>query len=83
MEATKQTDWVLDIESPDMKTKIEHLSGVSWSKAPLPRRVHRCTPQTRGWIDYFTEVQRCPCGAIRGAGDPRWQEKNSRRRYER
>lgn len=58
---------------------IEHLDGIPWYKAPIPRRWHRCKPQTKGWLRYFTRVQRCACGGIRMDGHHGWAERNSRR----
>lgn len=56
------------------------LDGVAWYDSPVPRRWHRCTPQTRAQFAGLGRVERCACGAIRrGPGDV-WLERNSRRR---
>lgn len=57
----------------------EHLDGVKWFEAPVPRRWHRCTPQTRAWIGLFTRVERCACGAIR-IDEGFWHNKNETRK---
>jgi hypothetical protein len=57
--------------------QMEHVGGVPWWAAPVPRRWHRCRAQTRGWR-YFDEVERCACGAIRRNGRS-WLERNARR----
>lgn len=56
----------------------EHVNGVRWHEAPLPRRWHRCRTQTSGWVG-LTRVERCACGALSRNGG-RWLERNSRRR---
>lgn len=57
----------------------EHRDGLPWHDAPLPRRLHRCRPQTHAVIDQhgarcnrhgldqcaLQRVDRCACGAIR------------------
>jgi hypothetical protein len=57
---------------------MEHRDGIWYHDAPLPRRWHRCEPWTRGWVNYFTLIERCACGAIRH-DHGRWEERNSRR----
>lgn len=57
---------------------IEHVNGVRWHEAPLPKWWHRCCVQTSGWIG-LTLVERCACGAMSRNGG-RWSERNSRRR---
>jgi hypothetical protein len=54
--------------------------GVAWYDAPVPRRWHRCIPQTLA-VHGGRLVERCACGGIRIDG-PRgpWMERNSRRR---
>ena len=57
---------------------VEDLDGVSWHKAPVPRRFHCCRPQTRGRLESeFRLVERCACGATRLDGSGPWM---SRRR---
>lgn len=68
---------------PLPSVSVSNLNGVPWHEAPIPPRRHRCTPQTKGWVNYFTSVERCACGAIRSRrGDP-WRERNSREMAER
>lgn len=58
----------------------QHLGGVPWHEAPLPRRLHRCTPQTR---DSGLRIVRCACGAVGRMvrwGRLSWESRNSRRR---
>lgn len=57
--------FVLAYRSPDESTEVWHLDGVAWADAPLPRRFHRCRPQTKGTTGFFIRVQRCACGAYR------------------
>jgi len=71
-------NWVLEYRSEDGTVELENLDGVPWEIAPLPRRFHRCAPQTRGWISMFTRIKRCACGGINYGGIG-WFEKNSRR----
>lgn len=59
------------------RTQIFDLDGVSWHDAPIPERRHKCSTQTKGYINYFTSVYRCACGAISKDGR-RWDERNSR-----
>lgn len=59
-------------------TNGENLNGVWWHKAPLPPRLHRCTPQSRAVIS-DRKVERCACGATR-LDDGAWFERNSRKR---
>jgi hypothetical protein len=56
----------------------EHRHGVWWYKAPVPRRLHRCTPWTSGWINGYW-IDRCACGSVRRDDGP-WLERNSRER---
>ena len=76
--ARRAMTWVPGFTSEE--TSIEHLDGVAWHEAPIPRRWHHCKPQTRGVMHYFTEVERCTCGAIRLNGDGHWMERNERTR---
>lgn len=71
--------WVDGYRSPDGGVEVHHLNGVAWDVAPIPRRLHRCRPQTEGWTDWFTLIQRCACGAIRRNGS-HWMGKNERRK---
>jgi hypothetical protein len=59
-----------------------HVDGVPWYEAPLPRRFHRCRPQTSGRAGHFDFVDRCACGAIRWNARY-WLERNSRLRTDR
>lgn len=70
-------EYVEAFRSPDGRTLIEHLGGVSWSDAPIPLRFHKCKTQTRGWTNYLTETRRCACGAVSLDGSD-WIERNSR-----
>lgn len=60
----------------------EHWSreGVAWHDAPLPRLLHRCRAQTRGWVG-FTQIERCACGAMRSSTFHWWSGYNTRRRF--
>lgn len=62
-------------------TEIHNLDGVPWHEAPIPRRFHRCRPQTMGLIG-FTWIARCACGALRyeDSPDSPWLDRNARRR---
>lgn len=60
-------------------TDIEDKDGVSWLAAPLPRRWHRCWPQTRVWFGLIP-FDRCACGAALTGRGP-WISRNSRRRH--
>lgn len=57
----------------------ESLDGVIWADAPLPRRWHRCTPQTRGWLG-ANYTERCACGATRLRASGPWIYKNETRK---
>lgn len=70
-------DYQLDYKSEDGSTTLTHYKGIPWWDAPKPRRIHRCRPQTEGFMNYFTLVQRCACGAISTHGG-RWRDKNSK-----
>ena len=72
--------FVIAHESEDGKTVIEHRDGIPWHDAPCPPRLHRCRAQSNAWFDFFSQVQRCACGAIRSGRTPLWAEKNSRRK---
>jgi hypothetical protein len=56
---------------------IWHLDGVDWLTARLPRRWHRCTPQSVGFTG-LDRIHRCACGVMSFDGEL-WMEKNSRR----
>ena len=71
--------YTLDYRSEDLSTEIHNRDGVSWLQAPRPRRLHLCRPQTIGWMYYFTNIRRCPCGAVSINGG-QWRGRNSRRR---
>jgi hypothetical protein len=62
--------------------EIRHHNDIPWYDAPIPRRWHKCKPQTWGWIE-FTYVERCACGAINmptiADPHPYWLDRNSRR----
>jgi hypothetical protein len=68
--------------SEDRSVEMEHRDGLSWWEAPVPRRLHRCKPQTRGYLNWFTFVERCACGAIRMDGS-HWMDRNSTRKRRR
>lgn len=55
---------------------VEHLDGVPWHEAPIPRRWHRCRAQTTAW-DRGRRVLRCACGAYGLGFPPRWTDRNS------
>jgi hypothetical protein len=56
--------------------EIEHVGGVAWHQAPIPRRWHRCRAQTYGQHG-LDQIERCACGGIRLNGQV-WLERNSR-----
>jgi hypothetical protein len=77
------SEWVTVVGSPGERLYIENLDGVWWHDAPLPRKWHRCTPQTRGCTDWLSRVYRCACGAASlnpAGGKHYWINKNERRR---
>jgi hypothetical protein len=74
--------YVATFTAADDSTEIAHLDGVPWHAAPVPSTRHACWPQTKGFIRYFTYVERCPCGAINYdclGREPLWRHRNSRR----
>lgn len=75
-------NWVLEYSSDFNETMIYHNDGVSWFDAPLPPKNHKCTPQTKAYMNYFTLVYRCACGAtaINEEVPTVWIEKNQTRR---
>jgi hypothetical protein len=73
--------------------EVWNLDGVKWSDAPVPRRLHRCKPQTEAVYNHSLDLlQRCACGGFRvfmavhpddmflGAPKPAWMERNNRRK---
>jgi hypothetical protein len=72
--------YVKDTEPASRGTEIWHLDGVAWHDAPIPWRLHRCWAQTFGYVNWFTPIQRCACGAA-NFDDCGWVEKNERRRH--
>jgi hypothetical protein len=60
-----------------MTDTIKHKDDLPWWVAPLPPRWHTCFPQTTGWTDWVTYVERCACGAIR-SNHGRWYHRNER-----
>ncbi|MGW5259653.1 hypothetical protein ACWEQG_01680 [Microbispora sp. NPDC004025] len=74
-----EQQWVADERSAP-GIYLEHLDGVAWTEAPLPRRWHRCRPQTRA-LDRGMRVFRCPCGAIALDEPSGWVDRNSGRRW--
>lgn len=51
-----------------------------WTEAPLPRRLHRCTPWTTGMVGGRV-LDRCACGGMRILSiSSKWTERNSRRK---
>jgi hypothetical protein len=73
------TGWVLQAGEKNGEFWVENLGGVSWLHAPLPRRRHHCTTQTRGVTNWFTGIQRCACGAMR-VNNGHWTGRNERRK---
>jgi len=57
---------------------LEHLHGVPFHQAQLPRRVHVCRAQTRGHVG-GSLVERCACGGLR-RDKGSWLERNSARK---
>jgi hypothetical protein len=70
-------NWVCTFENDG--DYMESIEGILWADAPLPRKRHHCTPQTRGWFG-VSYVERCACGAIRGSRYVDWEEKNRARK---
>lgn len=52
---------------------VIHRDGIPWDEAPLPRRLHRCSP----WSSDL-RFDRCACGGMRERGRLFWDFKNSR-----
>jgi len=72
-------NWVPELYG-GTKYYIEHLDSIPWSKAPVPKKRHKCKAQTRGINrDTFAEIQRCACGAVK-INDYNWIERNSRKK---
>lgn len=65
------------------RTEILNRNGVDWFDADLPPVDHDCYVQTHGYLDWFTLVERCACGALRYGRDkyhtPSWTRVNERR----
>lgn len=59
---------------------VRHVNDIPWYEAKLPSRFHLCKTQTSGWVNIFTLVERCACGATRIDARGLWVDKNSRRR---
>lgn len=80
----QEAEWIKEPAYPSTKVfgpePHEHLGGVPWFEAPIPRKLHRCKPQTRGYINYFTLIERCACGAIRMDDQDPWTDRNSAKR---
>lgn len=80
------TDYLDATEATEYLTfglTVTHLDGVPWHQAPTPRRLHRCSARTTGWLNLLDRVDRCACGAIRvqpafARKSSRWRERNSR-----
>lgn len=68
--------WVVAYDNGRMC--IEHLNGVPWHDAPLPKRQHRCKAQTRGFVN-SQWVFRCACGSI-SIDRHYWFDRNSRKK---
>lgn len=75
MTKVKSDNWIMTYEQG--LEFVEDLDGVSWYDAPKPKRLHRCAPQTTGYIG-GVHIDRCSCGAVR-INMRTWEEKNSRR----
>jgi hypothetical protein len=76
------THYILDQEALKWGMSVEHLDGVPWHDAPIPRRWHRCWPQTKGMVSGGM-VRRCACGALQRplwSGRPYWIDRNTRRK---
>jgi hypothetical protein len=65
---------------PGMSSWADDVGGVNWYDAPVPRRWHKCKPQTKAFIaERGWYVERCACGAIRHERDG-WLDRNTKRR---
>jgi hypothetical protein len=85
--ALEPGNWIPDplLDQASDVIRIEHLDGVDWMNAPLPRRWHRCRPQSRMWEPKWGVLYRCACGAstdTEGLAHEWWDHRNSRRRGE-
>jgi hypothetical protein len=60
---------------------LEDLDGIASDEAPLPRRLHRCKPQSRGRCGrgWRMIVEYCACGSKR-FDHGKWIHKNNRRK---
>jgi hypothetical protein len=77
--------WIPDalLTSDNLNTQIWNLNGTGWLDSPTPPIEHQCAPQTFGFINYVTYIERCSCGAINmDRNRPHWMERNSSRRSE-
>lgn len=65
--------------------RLENINGVRWNEAPAPRRLHWCTPWTRGWVGLYDlrHIERCRCGGTRLNQQGPWTGKNLRNREKR
>ena len=57
---------------------IHDKDGISWHEAPKPFWLHRCRPQTYGYIG-SDRVDKCACGGFRFNGEA-WTARNTRRK---
>jgi hypothetical protein len=61
-----------------------HKNNVWWHEAPLPRRWHKCSAWSKGFIrslgSFGFTVERCACGGTRLDGHNPWTTRNSRRK---
>jgi hypothetical protein len=63
---------------------VMHRHGTPWHAAPVPPRLHFCTPQTCIWPagrplgEPLVRTERCACGGRR-IGDGPWTHRNSQR----
>ena len=73
-------NFVRGYSSDDGRVISHHRDGIPWHDAPIPRRWHRCQVQTYAFVNYFTFIERCACGAIRMENRSPWMDRNSRRK---
>lgn len=76
-----RSKWVVVWESTTTGEFLEHRNGVAWHDAPIPRKFHRCTAQSRGFILSMKHgpviIERCACGAVNFESEG-WDERNTR-----